>query len=107
MQTREISRSCNNPTELPTVVINGETYIDGDAASKMEYHPGYHETNSILGRCPSIHKVNAYFIITGLAHYFIAKTLPYGYRDAFQYVTIGMEYKQDKVNYELGIRMPF
>lgn len=67
----------------------------------------WHETNPILGKAPHQDKVDAYFALTGLAHYLLSKNLPEKWRDPFQNVTIGMEAGAIGNNINLGIKTKF
>lgn len=66
---------------------------------------GQREVNPVLGIHPSIHKVNAYFVVTGLAHVAISHLLSGSYRKWFQYVTIGVEAGVVRRNVSLGIKV--
>jgi len=52
-------------------------------------------------------RANAYFLVTGIAHYYTAKALPEDYRKWFQYVTIGVETAVVGHNYNVGVRLEF
>ena len=79
-----------------------------DGGIETVYHkPPSYEQNVILGRTPSRSRINAYFLSTGILHYYVAKALPTKYRAPFQYVTIGIEISAVAHNYAMGIRIPF
>lgn len=65
------------------------------------------EHNAILGKHPSVSKVNTYFVLTGLVHWGVAYALPREYREAFQYVTIGVEANQIQSNFSINIGVKF
>lgn len=67
----------------------------------------YYERNSFIGSHPTVSRVNEYFILTGIGHLLIADALPKGWRDAFQYITIGTEIGIIRRNYSMGIRVNF
>ena len=70
-------------------------------------NPSFHEQNDLVGRNPSIGKVNNYFVATALLHVGVAYLLPTEYRKAFQYITIGMEIGAVAHNYQIGIKLDF
>ena len=67
----------------------------------------YHECNQILGPHPSRAKVNQYFASCIVGHAAIAYALPAKWRQAFQYLTIGLEVGCVGKNAKIGIRMKF
>lgn len=67
----------------------------------------YFEYNPILGEHPDSAEVNRYFALTALAHIGIARILPHGWREGFQYVTIGVESRSVVRNFSLGIGWTF
>lgn len=69
------------------------------------YH--YPELNPILGKSPSMARVNAAVILTGLAHVYIASILPEKYRAPFQYISIGIEGGAVVHNFSIGIGAKF
>ena len=69
---------------------------------------GYYETNPFLGQHPSVGEVDNYFAAAIIAHAAISYVLPPGaWRQAWQYISIGVELDKTEHNYELGIRMSF
>lgn len=67
----------------------------------------YAETNPIIGRCPSIVRVNAYFFTTALLHAGLAKMLPKKYRRMFQVGTLGMQIGYISNNASIGLKVNF
>lgn len=67
----------------------------------------FEEGNGILGDCPSVGRVDCYFLATGLLHIGVAHILPPDWRRGFQLVTISVEAGAVAHNYKLGIRMAF
>lgn len=63
----------------------------------------YEELNPLLGSCPSSRKVDQYFLATGLLHMGISYTLPHGWREGWQYVTIGFEAGVVYANVQIGL----
>jgi hypothetical protein len=71
-------------------------------------HPEqWQELNVVLGKHPSVDRVNAYFAATGLAHYYISKALPADWRAGWEYLSIGFEGAVVAHNFHLGVRMDF
>ncbi len=67
----------------------------------------YAETNPIIGRCPSIGRVNSYFFATALLHAGVAKMLPKKYRRIFQAGTLGMQIGYISNNASIGLKVNF
>lgn len=63
----------------------------------------YEELNPILGHCPSSRKVDQYFLATGLLHMGVSYILPHGWREGWQYVTIGVEAGVVYANIQIGL----
>ncbi|MFZ2541846.1 MAG: hypothetical protein WAW75_08745 [Gallionella sp.] len=81
--------------------------MDWAQTRNIARNPNYHEQNAILGKHPSVGRVDGYFALTGLAHFAVAYYLPTEYRKAFQYVTIGIEGGAVVHNFSLGIGVRF
>ena len=67
----------------------------------------YYETNPILGECPTVQTVNAYFLGTALLHAGVAYMLPKKYRRIFQSTTIAAQVGVVSSNASIGIQMHF
>jgi hypothetical protein len=67
----------------------------------------WHETNSILGKHPSVDKVDAYFAVMALAHIAISNALPTEYRSTWQYISIGVEAGYVVHNLSLNVDIKF
>ena len=89
------------------IAYQGLAAIDWLQTRNIAKNPSYYEQNSILGEHPSVGRINAYFVITGLAHYGISKILTKEYRAPFQYTTIGVEIGAVVHNYSIGINIKF
>lgn len=63
------------------------------------------ERNPILGRNPSIKRVDSYFLFTAVAHTAISYALPPAWRRGWQYVTIGVEAGVVGYNYSIGLKI--
>lgn len=72
-----------------------------------QYPQNAGETNCVLGRYPSIGKVNNYFAASIVGHAAIAYMLPRGWREGWQYVWIGAEANQVNRNRAIGIKIDF
>ena len=82
--------------------------IDWAQTRNLARHPDkWYEHNRLLGYHPSVGRVNAYFALTGIAHYAVANVLPSRYRAPFQYVSIGIEIGAVEHNYSIGISAKF
>lgn len=67
----------------------------------------HYETSPLLGRHPSIGKVNNYFMAAIIGHAAISNVLPRGWRNGWQYFWIGAEANQVNHNRRIGIKMDF
>jgi hypothetical protein len=67
----------------------------------------YYETNPILGECPSVQMVNAYFLGTALVHAGVSYILPKKYRRIFQTTTFAAQLGVVSSNASIGIKMQF
>lgn len=71
-------------------------------------HPDkFFETNNFLGEHPSIEEVNRFFLITAITHFAISYALPRKYREAWQYITIGVRFNTVQKNKAIGIQFEF
>lgn len=68
---------------------------------------GYYEVNPVIGRCPSMSRVNLYFLSTALLHAGTATLLPKKYRRFFQTSTMVMEIGYITNNYNIGLKVNF
>ena len=83
------------------------TAADMGQTLDIHNHPGFSETNRILGPYPERGKVVAYFIGTALAHIGIVEALPSKLRPLFQTVTIIYEADAVNSNRQLGLHFNF
>jgi len=84
------------------------TFRNPDTAAKEEITitaEAFHETNPILGRHPSVGRVNNYFAAMIVGHAAISYVLPPAWRQAWQYVYIGYELKTVTHNRSIGVRI--
>lgn len=91
-QTRWIAKNCG-PSEI---------YTTGQTAQASCV-----ETNSLLGKYPSVGETNNYFAFAILGHAAISYLLPRAWREGWQYVWIGVEANQVNRNRSLGIKLEF
>jgi hypothetical protein len=97
-QTRDIVRhqsSCEASHGLPLV----------DIARACQ--GGYYETNPIIGKSPSMGKVNTYFATVMLGHYLIDWQLSDVNQDRFEWATIALEAAVVLHNRHIGLSMKF
>jgi hypothetical protein len=67
----------------------------------------HRETNGFLGAHPSMTKVNRYFTASIIGHAAISYVLPKDWREAWQYIWIGIEVDVIKQNHSVGVKMQF
>lgn len=65
--------------------------------------PGMYETNPLIGRHPSLNRVNTYFISAIVGHTLLSYNLTPKNRKRFQYATIGLEAAVVGRNYHIGL----
>ncbi len=94
-------------TVRQTVVLT-TLAVDMMQTLDIKNHPGLHETNPILGRHPSDHKVVTYFLVSAAAHTVLVQKLPAGWpRQSAQYGLIALELVVIAKNKKLGINIKF
>lgn len=81
--------------------------VDWIQTRQIAKNPSYWEQNPLLGNHPSVSKVNEYFALTGLAHYYIATQLSVHTRHIFQGASISIEVSVIAHNYAIGLRTTF
>lgn len=67
----------------------------------------YFEYNSIIGRHPSVGRVDAYMATSALLHIGVTRVLPAEYRAAWQYITIGVKAGLVQHNFSVGLSAKF
>lgn len=73
----------------------------------------YEELNPILGKNPSIRRIDSYFVFTGIAHPIVSyllkdcTILQYSCKNLFQYSTITMEAYVVYRNNSIGLQIDF
>lgn len=97
--------SADTNREAAYLVLHG---IDWAQTRYISRNPDkYREQNSIVGHHPHTDRVDAYFILTGLAHVYVASILSPEWRRPFQYVTIGLESGSVVNNFNIGVKVGF
>jgi len=86
-------------------------YIDWRQTSYIVDHAdeGYYESQSawLIGEHPTQVGVDNMMAGAAVLHAVAAYYLPHGWREAFQYITIGGKLQATVNNYAIGIRVPF
>lgn len=83
-------------------------FIDYKTTLDIARNPDkYQEANPILGKHPSIARVNTWFLVTTIIHPIISSTLPKEYRKAFQYISIGISGTAATLNLWSGLKVEF
>lgn len=67
----------------------------------------YEESNPILGKHPSVGRVHTYMIASAILHFGISYALPDKWREAWQYITIGISGGMVVSNFSAGVRVSF
>jgi hypothetical protein len=84
----------------------GLTIIDWGQTRNIAKHPDdYGESNPILGRHPSVGRVNTYFPLAIAGHIIATHYIPHPYRPWWQYIWIAREGYAVGRNYSFGVRM--
>lgn len=81
--------------------------VDWAQTRDIKNHPGFHESNPILGEHPTDKEVDQYFAAAAIGHAVITHLLPTEWRDAWQYVWIGAQTSTIARNHSLGIKFDF
>ena len=69
----------------------------------------YYEKESawLIGTDPSTEAVDTFMLLTAVLHPVVSYVLPRGWRDTWQYVTIGMKLNNTIGNAQIGIKVSF
>lgn len=67
----------------------------------------FYEINPIMGRHPSVGKVNSYMLASAIIHPLISYHLPQPYRKYWQYVTISISGGLVIHNFNIGLKVRF
>jgi hypothetical protein len=79
--------------------------MDWAQTRQIAKQPDRHEYNPILGRRPTIGRVNTYFVAAGIGHWAISEALPKDWRKHWQLVTIALEAGTVYHNYQIGLEI--
>lgn len=83
-------------------------YLDFRQTREIALNPvNYYEHNALLGRHPSVGKVNNYFLATAIGTYLLADVLPPKYRRLFLSGALAVEVVTVAHNHRLGLRYNF
>lgn len=96
MQTRKIAMEKTSTTYTE--------HSNGSSSLVYNGRPKWNENNPLLGKHPSIGRVNAYFLGSMIGNTAIAYFLPSGWRESWQYLTIGWEGAFITINFNHGIK---
>ena len=70
--------------------------------------PGrYHEINPLMGKHPSVGRVNVYMGLSAAVHLAVSWALPKDYRGYWQWVTIGVTGGLVGNNFNIGLKVRF
>lgn len=88
-------------------VFTGLTMIDWAQTRYIAKHSPVEvqEGNPILGKTPSLGRVNNYFAVSIVGHAAISYVLPRPWREGWQYVWIGIEGERIHHNYAMGVKL--
>jgi hypothetical protein len=90
------------------VVWQGLHVIDWGQTLEIARHPGnYYEANPIMGRHPSLGRVNLYMGASAVVHAGISYVLPEDMRKWWQYVSIGVSGACVAHNFNMGLGVKF
>ncbi len=80
--------------------------VDWSQTRYIARHPKrFHEMNPVIGRYPSVSRVDQYFFITTFLHLAISHYLPENYRTVWQGMTIFVSAEMVGHNYSVGIKL--
>lgn len=97
---REVVWQVINLADLGTTLDIAKS---NDAAGRVVYR----ERNPVLGPDPSPERVTALILLGAVAHAGVSYALPAGWRDAWQYISIGKSLNSVDNNLSLGLRLNF
>lgn len=98
----------NKSDTIREVVWQGIHVIDWGQTLEVARHPEkYHELNPILGRHPSVGRVNVYMGLSAVGHIVISYILPEKARSYWQYVSIGVSGACVVNNFNIGLGIKF
>jgi len=93
---------------VPAVVVQGLDYLQTlEIADSCRSDGRFHETNPILGRCPSKAEVGRYFAVSALGLLAVHSVLPERYKPILSYVWLAVEVGATSHNAAIGVRVGF
>jgi hypothetical protein len=81
--------------------------LDHAQTRDIKNHPGYQETNPLLGSHPSDTRIRNYFLAAGVAHLAVTHLLPPRHRHHWQGATLAIQAGYVAHNYRIGLRLDF
>ena len=82
--------------------------VDWGQTLDIARNPGlYHEINPVIGRHPSVGRVNLYMGLSAAGHLAVSWALPKEYRVYWQWMTIGVTGGLVGHNFNIGLRVRF
>ncbi len=88
-------------------IYTGLTIIDCKQTKAFTQNPHLHEQNAILGPHPSQSRITNLCALSIVGNAAVSYVLPRGWREAWQYVWIGVEAGAVYHNYAMGVRITF
>lgn len=85
------------------IIYQSVAIVDALQTHTIAHDPERRELNSVLGEHPTNARTNEYFALCGLAHLAVSNTLSGKWREAWQYMSIGIEGGVVARNYNIGV----
>ena len=90
------------------VVWQGLHIVDWGQTLEIARHPDkFNEMNPLMGKHPSVGRVNTYMGLSAMGHLIISYVLPDKYRIYWQWITIGMSGACVINNFNIGLKVRF
>ncbi|MCX6546490.1 MAG: hypothetical protein NTW40_00325 [Acidobacteria bacterium] len=105
LQTLEVARHpywCISTPCIQGVLPDGSPVV---VPAREDRFDRFSERNPLLGRHPSVRRVNAYFLATGLTYYLVTRKLSTRWRRAVTLTAISLEVITVNGNIQAGIRI--
>lgn len=108
----DLWRTSDTYREVTFQILN---VIDWGQTRYVAQHPDQYKENDmgrggsawLIGEHPSTTNVDRLMIATAILHPIISYYLPHNWREAFQYVTIGMKIDNTVGNFHAGVKFDF
>lgn len=88
-------------------IVDLGTTLDLAKQNESLGYQRYTEINPLIGHNPTPEQVTQRMVLGAVAHAAISYALPHGWRDAWQYVSIGTSAACATNNLEIGLRVNF